>query len=198
MQGSAAPARRDVVIDQDQRRDAVDRAYREHADDVYRVAFAILRDTEAAVDATHDTFARAFERWDQYDSNRSLQAWLHGIVSHAALDDLRRRRVRRLAVPAVARIGPVPGGGAWGSDPSTGVADRDLAASVLADLKPDVRAALVLRHYYGYDYAEIAGFLRTSPGNVGSILSRAHTTLRARLTADPSPLDPAVPKRAVR
>ena len=76
VQGSVEPARREVVTDQDQRRDAVDRAYREHADDVYRVAFAILRDTEAAVDATHDTFARAFERWNQYDSNRSLQAWL--------------------------------------------------------------------------------------------------------------------------
>jgi RNA polymerase sigma-70 factor, ECF subfamily len=198
MQGSAQPARRDVVTEQDQRRDAVDRAYREHADDVYRVAFAILRDTEAAVDATHDTFARAFERWDQYDSNRSLRAWLHGIVSHAALDDLRRRRVRRLAVATVGQIGPVSGGGAWAADPSTGFADRDLVATALADLKPDVRAALVLRHYYGYDYAEIAGFLRTNPGNIGSILSRAHVALRARLTTAPTTADPAIPKRAVR
>ena len=69
----------------------------------------------------------------------------------------------------------------------------------MADLKPDVRAALVLRHYYGYDYAEIAGFLRTSPGNVGSILSRAHATLRARLTQDQAMSDdPATPKRAAR
>jgi len=198
MQGSTEPARRDVVTDQDQRRDAVDRAYREHADDVYRVAFAILRDTEAAVDATHDTFARAFERWDQYDSNRSLRAWLHGIVSHTALDVLRRRRVRRLAVATVGQIGPVSGGGAWGSDPSVGVADRDLVANALADLKPDVRAALVLRHYYGYDYAEIAGFLRTNTGNVGSILSRAHAVLRARLTTGPATADPALQERAVR
>jgi RNA polymerase sigma-70 factor, ECF subfamily len=198
MQGSAEPARRDVVTEQDQRRDAVDRAYRDHADDVYRVAFAILRDTEAAVDATHDTFARAFERWDQYDSNRSLQGWLHGIVSHAALDALRRRRVRMLAVPAVARIGPAPAGGAWGSDPSTGVADRDLLEAALADLKPDARAALVLRHYYGYDYAEIAGFLRTSSGNVGSILSRAHAALRERMTAERAAPDPVIPERAIR
>jgi RNA polymerase sigma-70 factor (ECF subfamily) len=198
MQGSVEPARREVVTDQDRRRDAVDRAYREHADDVYRVAFAILRDTEAAVDATHDTFARAFERWDQYDSNRSLQAWLHGIVSHAAFDALRRRRVRRLSAQAVAQIGPVPGGGAWGADPSTGLADRDLAERALADLKPDIRAALVLRHYYGYDYAEIAGFLRTNPGNVGSILSRAHAALRAQLSTDAGHVDPALPKRAVR
>lgn len=184
------------MIDLDQRRDAVDRAYREHADDVYRVAFAILRDPEAAVDATHDTFARAFERWDQYDSNRSLTAWLHGIVSHAALDDLRRRRVRRLGAAAVSQIGPVSAGGAWAADPSKGVADRDLVESVLAELKPDVRAALVLRHYYGYDYAEIAGFLRTSPGNVGSILSRAHTSLRTRLATAPAPVDPPITNRA--
>jgi RNA polymerase sigma-70 factor, ECF subfamily len=186
------------VTEQEQRRDAVDRAYRDHADDVYRVAFAILRDTEAAVDATHDTFAHAFERWDQYDSHRSLRGWLHGIVSHAALDTLRRRRVRRLAVPAVARIGPVSDGGAWAADPSTRVADRDLCEAALAGLKPDVRAALVLRHYYGYDYAEIAGFLRTSPGNVGSILSRAHAELRVRMTAERAPSDPVIPKRAVR
>ena len=36
--------------------------------------------------------------------NRSLTAWLHGIVSNAALDALRRRRVRRLAAPAVGRL----------------------------------------------------------------------------------------------
>jgi len=187
------------VIDQDQRRDAVDRAYREHSDDVYRVAFAILRDTEAAVDATHDTFARAFERWNQYDSNRSLMAWLHGIVSHAALDALRRRNVRRLAVPAVAQLGQVWAGGARSTaDPSIGIADREAVEAALADLKPDVRAALVLRHYYGYDYAEIAGFLRTNPGNVGSILSRAHAALRARIATDHPTADPVLPKGAVR
>ena len=90
--------------DRDLRWQAVERAYREHADDVYRVAFAILRDPDAAVDATHDTFARAFERWHQYDANRPLRAWLHGIVSHSALDALRRRRVRTLALPAIGRV----------------------------------------------------------------------------------------------
>ena len=58
---------------------------------------------------------------------------------------------------------------------------------------------LVLRHYYGYDYAEIAGFLRTSPGNVGSILSRAHGSLRVRLTQDVATSDgSSAPKRAAR
>ena len=180
--------------DRDIRWQAVERAYREHADDVYKVALAILRDPDAAVDVTHDTFARAFDRWHQYDANRPLRAWLHGIVSHAALDAVRRRRVRMVAVPAVGRVRDAHGSDSLEGDPAPRVADRDLVAEAMAGLKPDARAALVLRHAYGYDYAEIARFLRTSPGNVGSILSRAHAALRVRLEAidaDPSPSDVA-------
>src|SRR3954463_1984753 len=65
---------------------AVDLAYRDHAPDVYRVAYAILRDADEAIDATHEAFARAWERWEQYDDRRPLRAWLHGIVVHEAVD----------------------------------------------------------------------------------------------------------------
>jgi RNA polymerase sigma-70 factor, ECF subfamily len=189
------------VNDHELRRESVERAYRDHADDVYRIAFAILRDPEAASDATHDAFSRAFERWEQYDANRPVRAWLHGIVSHAALDQLRRRSVRSLAVPVIGRVLETP---AWGGgeqeDPQIHLAERELVASALAGLNPEARAALVLRHYYGYDYTEIAGFLRTSPGNVGSILSRTHAALRQRLSNDRSdvPADATTARRAAR
>src|SRR5262245_10662480 len=140
--------------DRDIRWQAVERAYREHADDVYKVALAILRDPDAAVDVTHDTFARAFDRWHQYDANRPLQAWLHAIVGQAAVYAQRRRRVRRVAVPAIGRIGEAAGPSALEGDPATRVAERDLVADAMAGVKPDARAALVLRHAYGYDYAE--------------------------------------------
>jgi RNA polymerase sigma-70 factor (ECF subfamily) len=186
--------------DRDDRWQAVERAYRDHADDVYRVAFSILRDPDAAVDATHDTFARAFDRWHQYDANRPLRAWLHGIASHAALDMLRRRRVRALAIPALGRVHDATATKEGTGDPAGHVADRELISTALDDLKPEARAALVLRHYYGYDYTEIARFLRTSPGNVGSILSRAHATLRTQLASDAteSPTELPAPRRAQR
>jgi RNA polymerase sigma-70 factor (ECF subfamily) len=179
------------------RREAVDRAYREHHDDVYRVAYAILRDAEAAVDATHETFARAFERWERYDDRRPLRAWLHGIATHEALDTLRRRRVRQIATPVLASLQAARDGG----DPQAVASQRALVSDALAALQPAVRAALVLRHYYGYDYAEIAAQLGTSPGNVGSMLSRAHATLRERLVsasgaATPHPDD--APRQAAR
>jgi DNA-directed RNA polymerase specialized sigma24 family protein len=55
----------------------------------------------------------------------------------------------------------------------------------LAQLQPRSRAVLVLRHYYGYDYADIAGFLGTSSGTVGSLISRAHADLRRLLAGNP-------------
>jgi RNA polymerase sigma-70 factor (ECF subfamily) len=179
------------------RRQAVERAYRAHRDDVYRVAFAILRDPDAAVDATHDAFARAFERWEQYDERRPLRPWLHGIVAHQALDALRRQHVRRIALPGIVERPPAQDG----ADPQAIVGERVLVDEALATLPPLMRAALVLRHYYGYDYAEIGAQLATSPGNVGSMLSRAHAALRRRLvaTADASsPPAEDAPHRAAR
>jgi RNA polymerase sigma-70 factor (ECF subfamily) len=173
--------RRSVVsTDRDR---AVDLAYRDHAPDVYRVAYAILRDADEAIDATHEAFARAWERWEQYDDQRPLRAWLHGIVVHEALDQLRRRRVRRIAAGAIASL-TGERHQATVVDPTRDVLSREDVERALGHLKPETRAVLVLRHYYGYEYAEIAAFLGTKPGSVGSTLSRAHAQLRDLLRAE--------------
>lgn len=173
----------------DRERDrAADQAYRDHANDVYRVAYGILRDPDEALDTTHDTFARAWERWDQYDNQRPLRGWLHGIVVHLALDQLRRRRVRRLAVPLLGRSSVSPIETSLHRDPADDVARRQLVETALDGLRPEVRATLVLRHYYGYDYAQIGTYLGMSSGTVGSTLSRAHAAIRRKLEAlEPEP-----------
>src|SRR3954462_2621185 len=164
---------------------AIDQAYRDHAPDVYRVAYGILRDADEAIDATHDAFARAWERWEQYDSQRPLRSWLHGIVVHQALDRLRRQRVRRLAVPGLKTAASIQSGRGFGADLASDVVRRHIVEDALATLRPQTRAILVLRHYYGYDYAQIGAFLGVASGTVGSTLSRAHAELRRSLGADP-------------
>ena len=180
------------MTDTELRDRAADQAYRDYATEVYRVAYGILRDADEALDATHDTFARAWERWEQYDSQRPLRAWLHGIVVHLALDQLRRRRVRRLALPVLGQVAIGQVGTGAGADPATDVVRRHVVEDALATLRPQARAALVLRHYYGYDYAQIGEFLGTNSGTVGSTLSRAHALLRQRLGDDAAA---AVPTR---
>ena len=165
---------------------AADQAYRDHANDVYRVAYGILRDPDEALDATHDTFARAWERWDQYDRQRPLRGWLHGIVVHLALDQLRRRRVRRLALPVLGRA-TASLEHATQPDPADEVGRRQVVEAALDGLRPEVRATLILRHFYGYDYAQIGAFLGISSGTVGSTLSRAHAAIRRRLEVEGAP-----------
>jgi RNA polymerase sigma-70 factor (ECF subfamily) len=195
VQGSREARRIEGMTDRELRDRAADQAYRDHATEVYRVAYGILRDPDEAIDATHDTFARAWERWEQYDSQRPLRAWLHGIVVHLALDQLRRRRVRRLALPSLghAVVGEI-GTGA-GADPASEIVRRRVVEDALATLQPVARAALILRHYYGYDYAQIGAFLGTGSGTVGSTLSRAHAVLRERLGGQTDDaIEPAGPR----
>ena len=174
-------------MEPEDRHDAVERAYREFSADVYRVTYAILRDPEVAADAVHDVFGRALEHWDEYDPQRPMRPWLHAIATRRAFDLLRWRRVRVLALPGLQaearereRIA---------TDQAGALSLRDRMEVELQEIAPRARAALVLRHYYGYSYAEIARFVGTSPGNVGSLISRAHTRLRVRLTADLERLD---------
>jgi RNA polymerase sigma-70 factor (ECF subfamily) len=169
-------------MDAELRDRACDRAYRDYATDVYRVAYGILRDPDEALDATHDSFARAWERWEQYDTQRPLRPWLHGIVVHVALDRLRRRRVRRLAAAGQVRTSAADIAAA--GDVAGEVIRRRVVEEAMAELRPASRAALVLRHYYGYDYAQIGEFLGVTGGTVGATLSRAHAELRRRLGAE--------------
>jgi RNA polymerase sigma-70 factor (ECF subfamily) len=180
------------------RRAAVERAYREHADDVYRVAYAILRDADDASDAVHETFARAHRSWERYDDRRPLGPWLNRIGARVALDATRRRRVRSIRAVRL-DDGGAAAGDAGAGDPSSVVERRRLVEDGLDTLRPEARAALVLRHYHGYDYAEIAAALGTSPGNVGSILSRAHAALRVLMTERPAaePLAPGDDRVAI-
>ena len=172
-------------MDATDRREAVDRAYREYRADVYRVTYAILRDPGAAEDAMHDAFGRAFEHWHEYDPQRPLRPWLQAIATRRALDLLRGRKVRALAIPwlnAEARRREQVAG-----DLAESLSLRDRLDREMDRISPRPRAALILRHYYGYPYAEIGELVGLSSGTVGSLISRAHAHLRDRLLADAEP-----------
>lgn len=161
---------------------AVEAAYAAHADDVYRLAYALLHDREDATDAVQEAFVRAFQQWERYDPERPLRPWLHAIASRVALDRLRRRRVRTLAIPRLWRDGDIETQArSYGADPAGRVVLRAEVTEALATLDPIPRAALLLRHRYGYDYEEIGALLGLSATNVGAVLTRARTVLRRLL-----------------
>jgi RNA polymerase sigma-70 factor (ECF subfamily) len=143
----------------------------------YRTALGICADPGLAADAVQDAYLAAYRQRSRFRGEAPAGAWLQRIVVNAALSSLRRRRVRWLEpFDALRHDHAVPDG-----DPAEALALRD----ALTDLPPRVRAAVVLRYYHDLDYATIAAILETSPGNVGSMLSRALVRLRGALEPDP-------------
>jgi RNA polymerase sigma-70 factor (ECF subfamily) len=140
--------------------------YRHRFHRFVRVAEAITRSRETAVDAVHDAFASALRNRAAYRGEGSLEAWVWRSVVNAALCTLRERTHEEL----VERIALV-------EDP----ARDDSVRAAVAALPERQRLVLFLRYYADLDYRSIAEALEIDTGTVGSTLNQAQSALRLRL-----------------
>ncbi len=147
--------------------------YEQTYDGAYRTALAIVREAALAADVTQDAYVLAYQRREAFRGDAPGYAWLHSIVVHRSLDAVRRGRpkVVELDVAALGRRTDIAGA----------TSDRVALFAALDELRPQQRAAVVLRYYHDYDYATIATILGTNASNVGAMLSRALDTLRDKL-----------------
>lgn len=138
---------------------------------------------QAAEDLAQDTFLRAWQAAPSYEPRAKVLTWLLRIATNVTLNYRRRSRLRRtLALGAAASVAAEPDR-AGASGPR-----HPRLLSAIAELPVGQRAALVLRHFHGLSYAEIADVLETSPSAVESLLFRGRAGLRRRLGAEEKPL----------
>ncbi|HEX2096218.1 MAG TPA: sigma-70 family RNA polymerase sigma factor [Solirubrobacterales bacterium] len=151
-----------------------DDLYRQSRDDLYAYVAGLLRDASAAEEVTATAFERAYRKRDRFDPRRgSARAWLFGIARNAALDELRRhKRQGTLTTEPVDLAAP---SGADGIERSE---RRLLLAAALERLVPRERELVALKFFAGLSNAEIAGVLRISESNVGTMLHRVVAKLR--------------------
>lgn len=149
---------------------------------------AILADRAAAEDCAQDAFVHAFKAWSRWRPDAPAEAWIHRIAVNSAIS-YRRRASLRSAGELVRRLGRPSSG----VDPAEVAVQPDLLGA-LRSIPPKLAAAIVLRHYHGYNNREIAAALGVSERTVGSRLRTAAARLRAALGKDaafePFPLDP--------
>lgn len=168
--------------------DDFDRLYRNAYPRVFRTLTAILADSAAAEDCAQDAFVHAFKAWSRWRPDAPAEAWIHRIAVNSAISH-RRRASLRSAGELVRRLGRPSSG----VDPAEVAVQPDLLAA-LRSIPPKLAAAIVLRHYHGYNNREIAAALGVSERTVGSRLRTAAARLRAALGKDaasePFPLGP--------
>jgi RNA polymerase sigma-70 factor, ECF subfamily len=145
---------------------------------VYNLCYRLLGERTEAEDAAQETFLRAYSNLSRYDHNRSFKTWLLTIASNHCIDRLRKRRVKWLSIDD-----PLPANLTLASDePLPEQVTQSNWRShriqeLLDELKPDDRAAIVLRYWYDCSYAEIADVLDMTESAVKSRLFRARQSL---------------------
>jgi RNA polymerase sigma-70 factor (ECF subfamily) len=162
-------------------REDFDRLYRSAYPRVYRTLTAILGDPAEAEDCAQDAFVKAFQAWKRWRPDAPAEAWVHRIAVNRAISYRRRARLRTVG-ELLRRVGR-PAGSA---DPAQ-VATRPDLLTALQSIPPKLAAAIVLRHYHGYNNREIAAALGVSERTIGTRLSQAATRLREVLGESAGP-----------
>jgi RNA polymerase sigma-70 factor (ECF subfamily) len=141
---------------------ALEALFRAHWPALYRAAWFVVRDAQAAEDIAQEAFLAAVAALDRFDRRRPLGPWLRTIVARRAIDALRARHLRReVGDDALATLPAAE------AQPPSG----DLAEA-LAGLPDDQRTVVVLRHVLELTPGEIAALLDLPRGTVNSRLRR--------------------------
>jgi RNA polymerase sigma-70 factor (ECF subfamily) len=140
----------------------------------FTVALRFLGNAEDANDATQNAFVKAYERLGTYDPEYRIFSWLYRILTNECLNMLRDRRPQEPVTESLAAVG-----GPF-EQLEAGERRRHVQAALL-ELTPDYREVVVLRHYAGLSYDEIAATIGVPSKTVKSRLYTARQQLGVRL-----------------
>jgi RNA polymerase sigma-70 factor, ECF subfamily len=150
--------------------------FKDHWPRAYRAAYLVVHDGAAAEDIAQEAFLSAIRTLDRFDRRRPFGPWLHRIVVNRAIDWARARALR-------AEVGE-PGLELAAGEPVEGATYSQPVLAALAELSPEHRAVIVLRHLLEYTPSEIARILELPRGTVNSRLRRGLDELAERLEVD--------------
>jgi RNA polymerase sigma-70 factor, ECF subfamily len=150
--------------------------------ELYRYCRHLTRSPWDAEDLAQDALARAFVTLGQMgEAPPNPRAWLFRVASNLWLDQLRRRRREE---PLGEQGGRTPD-----SDPH---APREAAGTLIGQLSPQERAAVVLKEAFDLSLEEIAEALSTTTGAVKAALHRGRGKLVEPPTQEPRMPAPGV------
>lgn len=143
--------------------------YERHADNVYRLCYSYLKNTEDAKDALQNTFVRLMKSNKEFDSVEHEKGWLIVTAGNVCKDMLKSFWRKKVTINDESF-----------SDIPVHDENRELLEAVLS-LPVKYRISLYLHYYEGYTSAEIAKLMKKSDGTVRGYLAKGRDLLKERL-----------------
>ena len=156
---------------------AFDELMRVHENRVFRVCLRMLRDRDAALDATQETFLTIFRKADRYRGEAAFSTWLYRISVNVCYDYLRRQK-RRQADALPESHDPAD---AQAEDAFSAVELRPDIDNALQELQAEFRGAVVLVDLEGLSLEMASKILDVPIGTVKSRVFRGRRFLAKHL-----------------
>lgn len=159
---------------------AFDRLMETHQKRVYRIAFGMLEDQDAAADIVQEVFVRAYRSLMKFKAQSSLATWLHRITVNLCISEIRKRKIRKLlSLSAISESLRSSLG-----EPSRELERKETRQEIrtaVDSLPPRQKAIFVMRHDEELSHVEIAKTLNLSEGAVRASYFQALKKLREEL-----------------
>lgn len=157
-----------------------------HEDRVFGVCLRMLRDRDAALDATQETFLTVFRKADRFSGQSAFSTWIYRVAVNTCYDQLRRSKRHRASTLPEDHDPVDP----TSTDRFNSVELRPDIESALMDVQTEYRAALVLVDLEGLALETAAEILGVPVGTVKSRLFRGRRHLAEALGNLRPPSDP--------
>jgi len=169
---------------------AFEQLVRTYDHNVLRMAFNLLHSQEDARDIYQEVFLRVHRNLPQFRFDCAFSTWLYRIVANLCLDQIRKRKVRKEASPAVEtangemdRLQLVPERRA-DVDPQRQLMSAEVMQrvnEVLEEITPRERVVFEMRHFQGMRLRAIGEALGVTEEAAKNCLFRATQKMRAAL-----------------
>lgn len=165
--------------------DALAMVFEQHADKIYRLAVSLLHDEQQADGVVQNTFLALIEHVESFEGRSSVSTWLYRVGYNECMMRLRRVRPDIELDEAGESEAAMPISFVdWQGIPEQVIGSSEAAAEMehaIAGLKPELRAAFLLRDVEELSTAETAHVLGIQEGAVKVRLHRARLALREKL-----------------
>ena len=157
-------------------RERFHRLFVEHRDAVFRMAYAILRNREEAMDILQDTYLKAIEKGGQLKKSPSVKGWLLKVARNLSIDRYRRQKSVPLETTEFLQASESTG---EGQSSAMSLDLKDVIREVFPDLPPREQEVFALRYYEDMTFREISVSLGVTEGTVKTLHHRVLTRIRA-------------------
>jgi len=157
--------------------DAFDELVLRYQSIAWKMAHRFLGDAMEAEDVAQESFLKTLEAARRYRPTATFRTYFYRTLTHLCIDRTRKKQLTS--------IDDIPEAMDPSLNPDESLIEKERRARVrlaLDALPPKQKAAMVLRHYEGLSYTEIAQILGVTPKAVEGLITRARASLQARLS----------------